>query len=260
MAATFLGMLTANNRGWLAGLIIVSLAAVGAAHLLRRDRALAIMALCWAAAAPVLLVLLAAAQPATLQRRYWLSSLPGWAILAGAGVVALARLAARRWTPLAAHAVAAVVVLVVAAVQLPTQLTIRGPGGHGDDIRPVVAIVQAPGYRRLPIAFGDFSGPLVATGYAPALAPRVLGWTVPASGPRIWAKHRPTRQVMRALRHSRRVLLVLRDPDVGTKPLSERALRELLRKHVPPAFRRSGFDRFRSLSQRSSWVLLLATR
>jgi mannosyltransferase len=260
IAATFLGMLTANNRGWLAGVIILALAALGAAHLLRQARPLAIMAVCWAAVAPVLLVLLAIAEPALLQRRYWLSSLPGWAILAGAGVVYLSRLAARHFTVLVAHVVAVGTVLVVAVVQLPTQLTIRGPGGHGDDIRPVVAAVQLPRYRALPIAFGEYSGPLVLTQYAPALTSRVLDWQLPTTGAAVWPNHEPTRAVVRSLRHDKRVLVVLRDADVGTRPLSRRAYRELLLKQVPNAVRTSGFDRFRSLSQRSSWVLLLAMR
>ncbi len=260
IAATFLGMITANNRGWLAGLIIVTLAALGAAHLLRNARTLAIMAVCWAAVAPVLLVLLAVAEPATLQRRYWLSSLPGWTILTGAGVVYISRLAARRFAVVIAHIVAVSAVLVVAVVQLPTQLTIRGPGGHGDDIRPVVAAVESPRYRTLPITFGEFSGPLVLTQYAPALTSRVLDWQLPTTGAAVWPNHEPTRAVVRALQHDQRVLVVLRDADLGMRPLSRRGLRELLHKQVPNAVRTSGFDRFRALSQRSSWVLLLAVR
>lgn len=89
----------------------------------------------WGLGLPVLVWLVSQVDP-LFRDRYVLFTLPGLALLVG-------RVLARLPTVAAAVALVAVV-----ATGLPTQAAIRGPGGHGEDIRALdstVAAVRRPG-------------------------------------------------------------------------------------------------------------------
>jgi len=84
----------------------------------------------WGVGLPVLLWVVSQADP-LFRERYVLFTLPGIALLVG-------RVLAR--VPVA---IAWVALLAVAGAGLPTQAAIRGPGGHGEDIRALDTAVAA---------------------------------------------------------------------------------------------------------------------
>lgn len=84
----------------------------------------------WGVGTPVLLWLVSQADP-LFRERYVLFALPGIALLVG-------RVLARIPIP-----VAAVTLVAVAGTGLPTQVAIRGTGGHGEDIRALDRLVAA---------------------------------------------------------------------------------------------------------------------
>lgn len=89
-----------------------------------------IVPVAWGVGLPVLLWVVSQADP-LFRERYVLFTLPGIALL-------VARVLAR-----APVAIAWVALLVVAVAGLPTQVAIRGPGGHGEDIRALDTAVAA---------------------------------------------------------------------------------------------------------------------
>jgi len=84
----------------------------------------------WGVGIPVLLWVVSQADP-LFRERYVLFTLPGIALLVGR---VLARIP---------PAVAAVTLVAVALAGLPTQLAVRAPGGHGEDIQALDRVVAA---------------------------------------------------------------------------------------------------------------------
>lgn len=89
-----------------------------------------LLPLAWGLGLPVLLWLVSQVDP-LFRERYVLFTLPGIALLVGRVLSRAPRLPA--WLAL----------LAVAVAGLPTQAAIRGPGGHGEDIRALDAAVAA---------------------------------------------------------------------------------------------------------------------
>jgi hypothetical protein len=170
---------------------VLLLAGIGAYQLReKRHRAFLTYLWCWAAIPPILLGLAAFTEP-TLVPRYFIVSLPAWALLAGQGIAVIATTLARplfkRELNTRALALAALTgmapLLALTGLGLPRQQQIRTTIGHGDgDCRPAVTLLNTPAYRDLPVAvLPNAWMVLQAAAYDPHLPTR----TLLADGPRI---------------------------------------------------------------------------
>jgi len=112
-----------------AGLGVAALAGPGRLRAAWPRRLLAV-AVPWLVIPPVLLIGVSFALPLYVPR-YVLYCLPALALLVGAALAALGRIAGTA------------ALVVIALLGLSTQLAIRGPAGHGDNIRQADAIIAA---------------------------------------------------------------------------------------------------------------------
>jgi uncharacterized membrane protein len=141
---------------------VILLAALGLTRVNSpKYRFVARLAACWAIV-PLAATLLAMTQrPNLLFVRYVVYVIPGWAILAGLGVVTMAELGRHAvdravgpgsalGTPVASVLIAAVLLTTVAA-QSEALTNIRREAGHGEDIRPALLMAERPEYANLPI-------------------------------------------------------------------------------------------------------------
>ena len=191
---------------------------------------------------PLLLELAAASVRTNLFRlRYWITFLPPLAALAGLGAAAIAAALARvlrarlerlgrpavsRWLPRAAAAVVTVTILgAQVAPTLPAQADMRAPGGHGQNLTGILAIIARvreanPG---IPILIPSPSGAGVLACIDPALRDNPLRHFDPKI-PTVFMRPTAKAKVRLALEGERRLLWIYQAP-LGTPTTNQ----------VPPA-------------------------
>jgi hypothetical protein len=185
------------------------------------------LATAWALLPLGLLTVASQQRPNLLATRYLVFVLPGWALLAGLGLAALATGLATvpgsaftnvRVTPSVATVMSAVVQVVVLAVALasaavvqgPSLREVRSPRGHGEDVRAILAIANRPELRLLPIQVLPPSEAVQISAYAPALAPRLINVEQPVTGPLIWPQRLDGAGISAQLAAVDRVVILIR--------------------------------------------------
>ena len=188
-----------------------------------RDRTAAlVLALVWGLAIPVGLFTVSQVHP-LFAVRYLVFCLPGIALLWG--------IAAARVRP----AVAVLAVLVVAGSGLPQQLHERGPGGHGEDLVALDAVIAAHVRRGDELVFVPWSVRRVSQldpGIWAGLGNPVL--TRPDRSTALFAARADQATALTRLDHAQRVLLIARTATGGSPPDAEDvAVAAAVRRRLP---------------------------
>ena len=153
-------------------LVVAALAAVGGSRWnSARDANLTRIAVCWALVPWPAYLPAVVARPNLLLGRYLLFTVPGWAILAGLGLVTLGTKSPKAREFRTIVLTGALGLLFV--LQWPALLATREPAAHGRDLRPLAALLRQPAYRDLPLAVTTSTDLLQLAAYTPAAAPRV---------------------------------------------------------------------------------------
>jgi mannosyltransferase len=259
--------LFAEPEAPVAGVVVLLAAALGAAQVRSaRHGTLAKVALAWALVPPAVLLPLVWVQPNLVTYRYLVFTLPGWAILAGLGVVALAE-RARRSAPASswdgavlAGGVVAMALVATAALQVPALAAVRGPAGHGEDIRPALRAAHLDGRGDLPLVVHSRAAAELVP-YAGAAEPRLLGVELQRTTRSIWpVTDRPATLDAR-LRDHPRVVLLLRGSRAGMcgwragGPVSRYVTR-----CMPDALREQGFRVVHAEAAGRRWTMAVLTR
>ncbi len=214
---TFLSLFEGTLRPDPRVLIVMGLALVGLTRWNSpRYADVARVATAWALVPALALIPAIALQPNLLKARYVLFVIPGWAILAGLGVATVAetwgRVAAlnRATAVLTTAAVSLGLVSVLAFAQWPTLSAIRTPAGHGESVRPVLAQLQSPLYRSLPIAVTSQFAAIELGAYAPEDAARMLNVRYQTDLVDIWPEPVPRPLLKQTLRAVPTLVLLAR--------------------------------------------------
>lgn len=172
------------------------------------------LAAAWALVPPALLLPAVMLRPNLLIGRYLLFTVPAWVLLAGLGTVTLAEVARaqlpRAGLP-AAVGVAVSALVVTLLVQAPTLTGVRAPQGHGEDIRPALAIALRGADAALPIVVSSRLGATEVGAYDPGAEYRMVALNLAPSNRMIWPVAAPSQTREQVLRRDSRVLLLLRD-------------------------------------------------
>jgi mannosyltransferase len=209
--------------------LILLLALVGLARFRSgRYGALSRLAGCWAVVPLLLFLPVVALRPGLLQVRYLLFVLPGWALLAGIGLATVMDAVARVWrlgaAPLVAAGAGVVLVAAVLSQQQHGLRAVRSPAGHGEDVRPGLALAASPPYAGLPIALTLGNSALEVAVYAPRDVPRLYGLEVQRTRASIWPTRTPAAQRERQLAPADRVVVLARKGSLpGDCPADPRA-------------------------------------
>jgi mannosyltransferase len=216
-AAEVVFRLLAEPQTPVAGAAVLLAAALGATRVRSaRHGAVARIALAWALVPPLLVLPVALVRPTLLTTRYLVFTVPGWAILAGLGLLTAAEQArravrARRlsWDgALVTGAVVATALVAAAALQWHGLTAVRGSAGHGEDIRPALAAAGAEGRLGLPLVVHSRSVAEVVP-YAPDIESRLLGARLQETDHAIWpVKESPATLDARLRDHPQVVLLI----------------------------------------------------
>jgi hypothetical protein len=211
--------LFAERRPDLAGAVLVlAAAALGAARAWSgRSGDVARLALAWAVVPPAVLFPLVWARPELLTHRYLLFVVPGWAILAGLGLVTVAEHARRlllaagapRAGAVAGRATVVAALAATAALQAATLADLRLPDGHGEDIRPALRAARTGDRAGLPLVFSPRAAVELAP-YARDDEARLLGIRAQRTTRSIWPATADPAEQARLLRDSPRLVLLLR--------------------------------------------------
>jgi mannosyltransferase len=234
---------TGGGRLALCGL---ALAVVGLVVLVRRDPALGVLVGCWAFAMPIAMVVLSALGEPLLVPRYFVLGVPAAAVLVATATAALAARSSGRADRrrLVAGGLAAAVTLSVLAVGLPEQRRLREPDGHGEDVRPALALLQQPELASLPVVVYGRIWTLPVQAYAPQI---VAGRMPTVRNPRpptaIMASAVSSSQARERLARLDRVVLLVRHPPSATAPLPDGRLPAGLR----------GRDRVQTVTRYPGW-------
>jgi hypothetical protein len=226
---------------------IVLLAVIGLSRVrASRDRFVAGLAASWALVPPALLLPAVVLRPNLLLGRYLLFTVPAWVVLAGLGAVAVADaapvVAHRPWLRIWSAGVVLTGVLVATlVVQGPALAQVRTAQGHGENIRPALAIAADRADSGLPIVVSTRLGPTEVAAYDPAVDHRLVGVQVQPASTMIWPNTTSWALRRRQLTGDSRVLLLLQD-DAGpcTQHAGVTAEAEISR-CMPPTLHRLGY-------------------
>ena len=261
------------------GLGVAGALAVGVVRAARRRyRFIARLAAAWAVVPLVVLFPLVLVRPNLLQARYTLFVLPGWAILGGLGIMilmdavgrALAHLGGRWGTgaPLrgsvvtaATYGIGVMVIVGVAASQVDSLREIRALGGHGEDIRPALAVASRTEGAQLPIIVSPPKDSLQFAAYARSHEHRLVGVNIQRDQPSIWSTLDPYPVRKHQLRQHERVGLLLKatrtgDCRWGTRRPSVRKVRRCL----PRPFLNRGYHVELVAAGGRGWIFVVITR
>jgi mannosyltransferase len=184
LLADVLAQLATERQPQVAGaLVLLAAAAVGVSRLrsARYGRP-ARVALAWAVVPLVVLVPVMWLRPGLMTHRYLLVVVPGWAVLAGLGLATLAELSRR--TAVRHLAVAGALAGLV-ALQATPLATLRGPAGHGENVRAALAFARADDRAALPLVMPTRSGVMLAP-YGRDDEARLLGGRAQRETRSIW--------------------------------------------------------------------------
>lgn len=265
--------LLAEPGSALAGAAVLLAAAVGATRVRSaRHGDIARVAVAWALVPPAVLLAVAVVQPNLLNHRYLVFTVPGWAILAGLGVVTAAERArraarARRlsWDAvLVTGAVVASALVATAALQGPGLAAVRAPDGHGEDIRPALRAAGAEGRADVPLVVTS-RGAAELVPYAPGVEPRLLGAELQRTTRIIWPVKDTPASLAARLRDHPRVVLLLRGELSGVcgwragGPASPGVARYVAR-CMPAVMRERGYRVVHAEATGRRWTMALLTR
>jgi hypothetical protein len=266
-------LLLAEPGSALAGAAVLLAAALGATRVRSvRHGDVARVALAWALVPPAVLLAVAFVQPNLLNHRYLVFTVPGWAILAGLGVVTAAERArraarARRlsWNAvLVTGAVVASALVATAVLQGPGLAAVRGPDGHGEDIRPALRAAGADGRADVPLVVNS-RGAAELVPYAPGVEPRLLGAELQRTTRTIWPVKDTPASLEARLRDHPRVVLLLRGEQSGVcgwragGPASRHVARYVTR-CMPAVMREQGYRVVHAEATGRRWTMALLTR
>ncbi|GAB6902127.1 glycosyltransferase family 39 protein [Kineosporia succinea] len=176
------------------------------------------LAACWALVPLVAMVPVIIVFPNLLVERYVLFVVPAFAVLAAFGVLLLAdlarsvaaRVAGVTFGAVTAGAVAVLLLVVTATLQSAPMRDIRTPGGHGEDVRPALAVAQRPEYRKLTIMVSSRNGSIVVGAYAPELEKRLAMQHIQREGTAIWPDNVSPVDVRAQMKGRREAILLQR--------------------------------------------------
>jgi mannosyltransferase len=240
-----------ERRPQVAGAVLLLAVALLGLTRLRSGRygAVARLAAAWALVPPVALLPLAWLRPNLMTHRYLIFVVPGWAILTGLGLITIAgvvrRLALAAGAPQAGPAVGRVVVVATLAAAAVLQgaplAALRGPAGHGEDIRPALEAARADGRDRLPLVMSSRLGAVGLAPYARDDESRLLGVEAQRTKRTLW----PTidgAALEAGLRDHPEVVLLLLDnraPVCRWRPSGDVA--RYVTRCMPPVLREHGY-------------------
>lgn len=237
-----------------------------------RHAELARLAACWALLPTTIWPLLVMARPNLLLGRYLLFTVPGWAVLAGLGVLVVAEQAARLTrrlagngvtgvtAPAAAAALAAVAVTAGLLVwtQAPGLRSVRGPAGHGEDIRPALAAAAAPAVRHLPIVVGTRFSAIEISAYRPGWDHRLIGLQPQSADRLVWPTRTPSPVRADQLRLAPAVLFLMRAP--ADRWPSAAARPGVVQQAMPRWLQARGYRVQRIVSADGRWITAVVAR
>jgi len=222
----FTSLLDGSLHPDLRSLAVLLLAGIGLTHWNdRRYGDVTRVAATWAVVPILVLVPAMTMLPNLLLPRYLLFIVPGWAVLAGLGVQAIAAAvqeltgsspAARR--PTGAAAVTLGTLIAMGVGQWPALVAVRTPAGHGEDVRPALAQLDRRPYRALPIAVTSRYAAIELGAYAPALADRVINVRRQNDQADIWPETVAGPEIKQALLSAPAIVLLARHDRCGPVP------------------------------------------
>jgi mannosyltransferase len=233
------------------------------------DTRIARTAVAWALVPLMVLLPFALLRPGLLRVRYVVFTIPGWAILAGLGVLTLAELARRVSARLGAEPragrvaglVAGSLVLALATwTQVPSLLEVRSPAGHGEDVRPVLAYTSTGSNAKLPIVTSGKTATIVFAAYRRHEEDRLVGTQVQRDRGTIWPLIEPDSRIAAELRHAPRVLFLQRSNlDPCPRQKRERAS-AFVHRCLPQSLSRMGYRVLSTKAPGRNWVVALLGR
>jgi mannosyltransferase len=193
-------------------LVMAALAAIGTSRWRHpRDADITRVAVCWALVPWLPYIPAVLARPNLLLGRYLIFTLPGWAILAGLGLVALSELTYRARTAFLGLALG-----LLLAFQWPGLVAVRGPEGHGRDVRATAAQLRGPALRDLPLVTPYTTDLMQLAAYAPRATDRIDNLRM--SSLNIWPDRLDRPTAIKNLAGAHSVLLVVRPGTCGPMP------------------------------------------
>jgi hypothetical protein len=184
LGGVFFQLFTERRPQVAGAVLLLAVALLGLTRLRsRRYGAVARLAAAWALVPPVVLVPLVWLRPNLMTHRYLIFVVPGWAILAGLGLLTIARVVRRlaraagaaEAGPAVGRAVVVATLAAAAVLQGAPLAALRGPAGHGEDIRPALEAARADGRERLPLVMSSRLGAVGLAPYARDDEARLLG-------------------------------------------------------------------------------------
>ncbi len=210
---TLFSMFAALFGGGPRFLVIAALAAVGTSRWMHpRDADLTRVAVCWALVPWIPYIPAVLARPNLLLGRYLLFTLPAWAILAGLGLVVLSDLAYR-----ARMLFLGVALGLLLAFQRPVLVSVRGPEGHGRDVRATAAQLRSPALRDLPLVTFISTDLMQLAAYTPEATDRIISLRM--SPVNIWPDRIDRTTTFKNLAGAHSVVLVVRPDTCGPMPI-----------------------------------------
>jgi len=233
------------------------------------DTRIARTAVAWAVVPLVILLPLMLLRPGLLRPRYLVFTLPAWAILGGLGLITIAELAVRAGARLragprtgwAVGLLAGALVLALAAwSQVPSLQAVRAPAGHGEDARPVLALVSSGSDATLPMVMSGKTATIVLAAYRRDEERRLAGTRVQRTMGSIWPLLEPDAEVAAELHGAPRVLFLQRS-NLDPCPRQKRErMPVFVRRCLPPSLSRLGYRVLRSSEPGRNWVVTLLGR
>jgi mannosyltransferase len=268
--STLSHLFTASGRPWLGISAVLGLALVGLTGTVRGDdTTIARTAAAWAVVPLVVLLPPVLVHPALLRVRYLVFTLPGWAILAGLGLLTLAELARTASARLGAGpragwaaglVVGALVLALATWTQVPSLREVRSPDGHGEDARPALALTTAGSNAGLPIVTSGKTATIVLAAYRRDEEGRLIGTRVQRDRGSIWPLIEPDGRIAAELRGASRVLLLQRS-NLATCPRKPRERTSaFLRRCLPGSLSRIGYRVLSTRAPGRNWAVAVLGR
>ncbi len=251
--------------GLLALLVLVGLSRTGWGE----DITIARTAVAWAVVPLVVVLPLSLVLPGLLRMRYLVFTLPGWAILAGLGLItvgelartASARLGTEPQAGRAAGLVAGALVLTLTTwAQVPSLQAVRSPDGHSEDVRPVLALISAGSNAELPVLTSDRTATIVLAAYGFDESGRLVGTHVQRTSRRIWPLREPDSRVAAELRGAPRVLFLQRSTLAACSRKKDERTSVFVRRCLPKQLSDLGYRVLSTRAPGRNWAVAVLGR
>jgi hypothetical protein len=270
LSSAFISLFT-NSAGLTGGPVlgigvVLILAAIGLPQVLfRRYSFVARLAAAWALVPPLVLLPVVATRPNLVIGRYLIFVIPGWAILAGLGVVTVVQVAHRLSgrnavvRAVSGSLTSTAVLTAMIFTQVGTLNAVRTPGGHSEDIRPALASADRPEYATLPIVMTSLFSSLELSAYHRADEHRLVGQSVQRDQASVWPIEEPD-MPDQAGRH-RQVVLLLRAPSPARcRERSPGPTLDYVRRCMPKWLKEKGYRVESAHEAGHRWTFAVLTR